>query len=269
MDAYSYIFAYGRYARVQAVSWGHPDTTGIPNLDYFISSKRLEAPGAQAHYTERLVQLSNLPAYYPRPAAVGAVNRGKYGFMRDAKLYGCPQSLFKFHPEFDAHLAGILRTDPKGIIVIPAGMPVWRELLRNRMKTSMSDVIHRVRFIDQVPEAQFLEFLKMMDVLLDPIHFGGGNTAYEAISVATPTVTWPGEFMRARVTAGAYDQMGFHDLIAQDAAGYVERAVRVANDDAYRAQCVAAIEDGSQRVFDDSSFVREFEAFCVDAYARS
>ena len=44
-----------RLAPVQAASWGHPQTTGLPTIDCFLSADGLEPPGAQAHYTERTV----------------------------------------------------------------------------------------------------------------------------------------------------------------------------------------------------------------------
>ncbi|MEO7405149.1 MAG: tetratricopeptide repeat protein, partial [Burkholderiales bacterium] len=269
MDEHCFLLAFGRYARVQAVSWGHPDTTGIPTIDYFISSARIETADADTHYSERLVRLPNLPSHYNRPMAGNPFNRAQFGLPSDMRLYGCPQSLFKFHPEFDPLLAGILRTDPKALIVVPASMPTWRELLRHRLKATMPDVLDRVRFTPTIPSDQFLGFLGSMDVLLDPIHFGGGNTTYESMSMGAPVVTWPKEFMRARVTAGAYDQMGFNELVVNDATSYVERAVRVANDDSYRRYCVQAIQDGSNQVIENMSAVRELEAFFAWAYAES
>ena len=46
-----------RLARVQATPWGHPETTGFPTIDYYLSAEALEPPNAAANYTERLVAL--------------------------------------------------------------------------------------------------------------------------------------------------------------------------------------------------------------------
>ena len=43
MDALTYYLAFARLAPVQCVTWGHPVTTGIPTMDYFLSSTHLEA----------------------------------------------------------------------------------------------------------------------------------------------------------------------------------------------------------------------------------
>jgi len=70
MSAKSYFLAFARLAPVQLTWFGHPDTTGIPNLDYFVSSALFELGDAQSHNTEHLVTLPETGniAYYHRPA---------------------------------------------------------------------------------------------------------------------------------------------------------------------------------------------------------
>ena len=109
MNMQTYLLAFSRLAPVQCVGWGHPITTGIPNLDYFLSSADLEPDGAEGHYTERLVKLKSLTSYYYRPTLTApALTRADFGLSTNHTLYVCPQTLFKIHPEFDAILAGIL-----------------------------------------------------------------------------------------------------------------------------------------------------------------
>src|SRR5262249_18408687 len=67
MEEWSYSLAFTRLAPVQCVLWGHPVTTGIDTIDYFLSSELLDVPEAQTHYTETLVRLPTLPVYYYRP----------------------------------------------------------------------------------------------------------------------------------------------------------------------------------------------------------
>src|SRR5207249_4355624 len=96
MDAISYFLAYARLAPVQCVTWGHPVTTGIPNVDAFLSADVLEPPGAEAHYSERLVRLGRLPTWYECPIVPAEpAGRAALGLPADATLYVCPQSLFK------------------------------------------------------------------------------------------------------------------------------------------------------------------------------
>jgi protein O-GlcNAc transferase len=64
MDALTQSLCYSRMATIQAATWGHPDTSGSPAIDYFVSSTLAETVDAQTHYTERLECLPNLGVYY-------------------------------------------------------------------------------------------------------------------------------------------------------------------------------------------------------------
>lgn len=102
MSTDTYYLAHARLAPVQCVSWGHPDTTGIDTLDYFISSSTIEPINAYEFYSEHLINLSRLPCYYELPDYNSILmTRSDFGLPNAARLYGCPQSLFKIHPEFD------------------------------------------------------------------------------------------------------------------------------------------------------------------------
>jgi predicted O-linked N-acetylglucosamine transferase (SPINDLY family) len=264
MDSMTYFLAFSRLARVQCVTWGHPVTTGIPNMDYFISSKHLEPPGAQDHYSEKLVLLNRLPVYYyPPEMPEEQPSREKFGLPREAKLYVCPQAPFKFHPDFDAALGSILRRDPRGLLILIEGhhFEHWAELLLKRFRKTFPDVIDRVRFLKAMPTKDFLCLLKTADALLEPPYFGGGNTTYESFACGIPIVTWPGPFMRGRVTLGCYRQMGVTDCVAADPQSYIEIALRLANDSGWRQEVSHKIRANAHVIFEDMEAVRELERF--------
>jgi protein O-GlcNAc transferase len=266
----NYFLAFGRYARVQCTSWGHPVTSGITAIDYYISSDRLEIAGAEAHYSERLVRFANLPTYYHRPQPVPAYDRSKLGLPDNARLYACLQSLFKFHPDFDAAIARVLRADPNAHIVTLAGeRDTWSSLLRTRWQTVMPDCMDRIKFIPHVDNSTYVALLRSADVLLDTFPFAGGNTTYQAIAVGAPLVTLPSDLLRGRCSLGAYDQIGFHGLVARDEKHYAELAVRVANDRDFRTQCLNAIADGAPRLFERMDSIEEFNEFFTSAYEAS
>ena len=105
------------------------------------------------------------------------------------------------------------------------------------------------------------------DVMLDPFHFGGGNSTYEALAMGTPIVTLPGEFMCGRVTYACYERMGMRDLIAADVASYVRLALRVANDRQWHHELSTSVAERSGTLYDDHDVVREFEEFLITAEA--
>jgi predicted O-linked N-acetylglucosamine transferase (SPINDLY family) len=84
------------------------------------------------------------------------------------------------------------------------------------------------------------------DVSLDPLHFGGGNTTYEALAVGTPVVTLPGPYLRSRISRALYQKMAGNDSsgggqlektpapVAASAEDYVGLAVELAHAGAWR-----------------------------------
>ncbi|HWG43727.1 MAG TPA: tetratricopeptide repeat protein [Gemmataceae bacterium] len=267
MDAWTYFLAFARLAPVQCITWGHPVTTGIPTIDYFLSARDLEPPDAGEHYSERLVQLENLPTYYHRlrlPDHFRA--RSYFGLAQDDHLYLCPQSLFKLHPELDRLFDGILRADPLGRIVLIAGhQDYWIELLMKRLRGVLGERTDRVVVLPRQSPEDFLSLLALADAVLDPIHFGGGNTAYEAFAVGSPIVTLPGRFMRGRVTYACYQRMGVLDCVAADAEDYVRIAVRLGSDPAWRADVRARILAAKDVLFENRGLIDELEQFFLTA----
>jgi protein O-GlcNAc transferase len=267
MGSLTYFLAFARLAPVQCVGWGHPVTTGIPTIDYFISARDLEPDDAVAHYTERLIQLEHLPVCYPRPDHVDQpLTREELGVPADATLYLCPQSVFKFHPDFDIELATLLRRDQSACLLLISGHHRdWSVQLGARIAKAFPEVADRVLFIPRVSQTIFPRLLKSADVLLDPPYFGGGNTTYEAFAAGLPIVTWPGPFMRGRVTAACYQRMGVRELIADSMESYVDLALRTAHDREFSARARAAIANTAGVLFDDLGAVRELEQFFSDA----
>ena len=109
------------------------------------------------------------------------------------------------------------------------------------------------------------------DVMLDSIGWSGGNTTLEALAQDLPVVTFEGDLMRGRVSAGMLRMMGMPETVAGTIDDYVALGgphrqgpglaggaqARVARDRQrlYRDRtCIAALEDfldraarGSQR----------------------
>jgi protein O-GlcNAc transferase len=269
MDAFTYTLAFSRMAPIQCVTWGHPVTTGLPTVDYFLSSQHLETTEGDSHYTEQLVRLPRLGVYYERPVRPTPFrSRSFFGLPEQAHLYVCPQTLFKFHPEFDPILADVLRQDPAGRLVLITGQhPHWNELLLGRFRRHMPDVCDRIHILPRQNRNDFLNLLAVADVMLDAIHFGGGNTSYEGLAMGLPIVTLPSAFLRGRLTYAMYCQMGFLDLVARDAADYVRLAVGLGVERDYRQQMHERIRAAAGVLYEDSAAVYGVERALQDMVA--
>ncbi|WP_207476512.1 O-linked N-acetylglucosamine transferase, SPINDLY family protein [Arenibaculum pallidiluteum] len=270
MAALTYFLAYARLAPLQTLTWGHPDTTGIPNLDHFLSCGAMEPPDAEAHYSEKLARLPGTTLFYPKPRPPEPMKpRAAFGLPEEATLYVCPQSLFKIHPDFDDLLIALLRRDPRALVVLVNTQDrMVAELLMRRISTTAGkDLRPRFQILGRMPSVDFLNVMGLGDVMLDPLHYSGGNTSLEALSLGTPIVTWPGAFMRGRHTHGFYRLMGYEDLVARDVADYLEIALRLGTDPAARKAARAAILARVDRLFEDAASIRAIEDFLEAALA--
>jgi predicted O-linked N-acetylglucosamine transferase (SPINDLY family) len=262
LEPLSYFLALARLAPVQLTSFGHPDTTGIPNLDCFVSSALYETPGAERDYSERLVQLPDagtLAYYYRPPVPAAPAPRTELALEEGDRIYFCAQTLQKIQPAMDAIFARIAELDPHARIVLIEFEAHKRRALEARFARHSPLLAQRVRFVDMVPYERFLARLAAADVLLDTVHFNGQNTTLEAFAVGTPVVTLPGALQRARHGQGLYRAMGFTELVASDAEDYARKAVRVATDAAFRTHCRERIAATSAAVFEDPRVVTSFE----------
>ena len=263
MDVRTYFLAFARLAPHQCVTWGHPDTTGIPNIDGFISSELIEPEGAGGHYSEALHCLKGLPTrYYPIELPTDMKSRGDFGLSQDCTLYLCPQSAIKHHPDVDFIFGEILRGDEAAEIAIVEGaVGEWTVQVRDRWRDTIPDVEARIKVVPrQSPEA-FIALQNAADVILDTPHFSGGNTSFEAFALGKPVVTHDAEFMRGRVTAGMYRMMGGEEMIAGSLEDYVRIALKLGQNEAHRGQMSERIREANSVLFSDTKVVLEFEEY--------
>ncbi len=270
MEPFTYLLGFARLAPVQCAFWGHPMTTGLPNIDYFISSEDLEIAGGDDHYTEKLVRLKSPAVSYRRPEApVPGKTRDDFGFEPGAHIYLCPQTLFKFHPDFDPMLGAILQGDKAGTLVLIEGKhEEWQELLMARLRDSIGEAGERIRFVPRQGFDDYLSLLRCADVILDPPVFGGGNSTLEALAMGTPVVTLPGDYLRERISTAWYRKMDFMDCVAEDGGDYVRIALELGCDPVRRAEVASRIADRAGVLFDDSDAIRGLEDFLIEAVKR-
>ncbi|HUN24814.1 MAG TPA: hypothetical protein VMU67_00800 [Steroidobacteraceae bacterium] len=273
MEPFSYLLAFARLAKVQCVSFGHPDTTGIATMDYWLSTDVYEPRGASAHYSERLVELHALPtlSYYFRPQAPQRLpRREELGLPSRAHLYICPQTLFKLHPDFDGLVRRILEQDGDGrVVLFTAHCAVWSAMLQRRFRRTMGELSERIQFLPRQSYARFLQLLGVADVVLDTPHFNGMNTSLDAFSVGTPVVTMPAALQRGRFTQAMYQAMEIDDCVASDADRYAALAVDIAGNRERRHALGELIRQRSHRLFEDRRALDEFERFFLASHQKS
>lgn len=267
MDALVMRLACLRLAPVQCVSWGHPNTSGLPTMDWFLTSDLMEPPGGEACYSERVHRLPGLGiAYGELEAPLTATDFAPWGIRPDAVLYLCCQYLPKYLPQHDALLARIARRVPAAqFAFISLRKPALDQIMRARLTAAFAaeglDAGRHVVFLPYLQPGQYAALNQRADIYLDTIGWSGGNTTLEAVAAGLPVVTLPGALMRGRHSAAILHRIGVTETIARDEDDYAALAVRLAEDAAWRQDVSRRVAAGQGNIYGDAEPLRALEAF--------
>lgn len=260
-DTTNYFLPFFRPAPIQCTGAGLPVTSGLPQVDYFLSNDVCEPDRAERSYTERLIRSRSLLTWQKRMELPdGPRPRSDFGVAENEHFYLCPHKIEKFHPDFDGLLGDILARDPRGVLVIPQDRHGYAaRKLQNRLRLVLPHVIDRIRFVPHQTLGNYLGLVNAADVLLDPIYYGGGLTSFDGLSFSKPIVTWPGEYVRGRYTFGFYCTMGVEECIAGNPEEYVSLAVRLGTDRDWRMHVAERIRQTSDVLFEAVDSVQEYD----------
>ncbi|TMH21956.1 MAG: hypothetical protein E6H61_08905 [Betaproteobacteria bacterium] len=260
-----------RLAPVQVTTWGHPETSGLATIDYYLSAQDMEPADGQAHYTERLVTLPHLGcSYQPTQIAPADPGLAELDSASDAPVFVCPGVPFKYAPQHDQVLPGIARALGRcRFVFFRHGSGELSNKLRRRLELAFArdglDFGDFGVFVPWLDRPSFYGLLQRADVLLDTIGFSGFNTAMQAVESALPIVTVEGRFLRGRLASGILKRMRLQELVASSPEEYVAVATRLARDGEYRKSIRGRIEAGRHILFDDDAPIRAMETFLAEA----
>lgn len=268
-----------RLAPVQCSAWGHPVTSGIPTIDYYLSGALSEPENAQEHYTEQLIRLPNLGISYPQPVIPAPTKtRANFGIEAEAVLYISCQMLIKYLPQHDCLFTAIAQRVPQAKIVFIVRSTATRRSSQNlvrqfRQRLQQAFVAVGLNSDDYcvfLPAQNWQDYTSLLldaDAFLDTPGFSGGHTTFDAIACNLPVVSHAGEFMRGRQSYGMLTMMGITATIAHDEAEYVEIAVRLGLEPEWRQAIAQQMSDRQQHLFDDTACVKGLEQFYQQAVA--
>lgn len=255
MSTGTYLLASCRLARVQCAAWGHPVTTGNDAIDVYFSCAEMEPPGYQSHYAERVLLLDGIGVDFAMPNVDAPGARADFGLPALGRLYFCPQSLFKIHPDMDDAFVKILEADTNAVLVFfhadsRAVTFAFADRLTRALAARAINAKGQIKFLPRLSTAAFRKVLQLADVILDPFHWSGGGTSLDALASDVPVVTLPGRFMRGRQTAAMLRMMEVEALIATDIETYVKTAVEVASNQTLNRDLRAIIHANKRTLFD-------------------
>ncbi|MGB3638684.1 MAG: tetratricopeptide repeat protein [Rivularia sp. (in: cyanobacteria)] len=263
-----------RLAPIQITSWGHPNTSGLPTIDYYLSSDLMEPEKAQEHYTEKLVRLPNLSINYtPLAVETEAISQKDIGIPDNEIMFWCCQSLFKYLPNHDDVFPRIAKelTNAKFVFIQHKSKyvtEVFRQRLRDAFQELGLNYQDHCIFLSRMDTQTFTSTAAVADVFLDSIGWSGCNSSLEAIAHNVPVVTLPGEMMRGRHSMAILKMMGIEETIASSKEEYVQIAIRLGRDAQYRQHISQLIAQNKHKLYNDLEPIRALEEFLFNAVGK-
>ncbi len=254
------MFAY-KPAPIQ-VSWlGWFATTGLPQMDYFLSDE-ISVRGIEAFFSEKITLLphtrlcmtppsNNLPV-----AELPALKKGHLNF-------GCIQNLAKITDDTLKTWGKILTAIPNATLQMQAkqfNQPEACELLRSRAKNAGMDV-NRLTLLPPMSREKYLQAMDDVDIFLDTYPYPGGTTTAEGLWMGIPTLTLMGDTLISRQGGSLLQAAGLPDWITYTEQDYIGLAVAWSQriDELAQLRRNLRARVAQSPLFDAQKFARDFE----------
>ncbi len=252
-----------RLAPIQCMSWGHPMTSGLPTVDYFLSNQLMEPENGQQYYREKLVRLPGLGMVPTKANLVieTVLNRADFNLPDNKLIYLCSQSLWKYLPQYDYIWPEIAQKVDNSLFVffrhMSKGITLkFQERIAKAFDKYGLDWQQYCYFSDRLDYHRFLRINELSDVFLDSFVWSGGISSLHAIASSLPVVTCPGEFMRGRQAMALLKQLNIDQTIAKDPAEYIDIAVDLALNEQFRQQIKEHIKNNEHLIYEDRSITQ-------------
>jgi predicted O-linked N-acetylglucosamine transferase (SPINDLY family)/SAM-dependent methyltransferase len=274
------LLATHRLARVQVASSGSVTTTGLRNMDYFISGTLTDSsPTAQEQYREKLIRLAGVAHCFSYgdseslSVSVNIVNRENLGISQDATVFISGANFFKIIPELIHTWAKIIAEVPNAIMLLLPYGPNWssqypkQDFAENIVAifSQYNIAADRLIIVDPHPvpnREEVKTYYQIADICLDSYPFSGTTSLVEPLQVGLPVVTRQGNSFRSAMGAAMIQSLGVSGLVANSEESYIQLAIALGNSPILCQQKAAEIQlamDNNPSFLDSKAYSAQME----------
>ncbi|NQV82987.1 MAG: tetratricopeptide repeat protein [Rhodospirillales bacterium] len=220
-----------RAAPVQ-VSFHDGATSGLEEMDYWLSDGFLHPPDTAEQFTEDLRRLPVFYQYSPIEGTppVGPPPTDEAGFITFASF----NNPAKVNADVIGLWAKVLKSVPGSKVLLKYKNWYDQESLRGRVREGFAACgieAGRIRFEGESPTlTDLLARYGDVDIALDPFPFNGATTTFQALWMGVPVVSLAGDTFISRAAGSMLHHAGLGDLAAGTPEDYVARAQGLATD---------------------------------------
>lgn len=216
-------------APVQVFMFGQPDTTAMPEVDYFISDKLLIDSENRQYYTENILYLPYGFICSPIKANGKAITRAEVGIAPDAFVFCSFCNPYKLEPfMFAVWMKLLQQVDNSVLYLMSNGNATFEKNILS--EATLHDVDPaRLFFANNVSIAGHIERMKLCDLFLDTPYYSSCSSASHALMAGLPVVTLCGKTNASRQGASVCHAAGLDEMICYSTNEYFQKALQLAS----------------------------------------
>ena len=252
------------------ITWLGQGTSGIPEIDYFISSKILNPQSDDKFYSEKVIRLPkisqslSIPENNLLPSDLPAK---KNKFI----TFGCFNQYAKVNIQVIELWSKILKAVKNSKLILKSA-----EFSNNKVYQNILDKFKKFE-IDQNSiilkgksdnRKEVLETYNLIDISLDPFPFQGNTSTCESVWMGVPVLTLKGNRYLSHFGESINLNLDMSDWIASTKEDYIKKATKFSAD----IEKLSKIRSGLRKksllspVFDSDEFSRDFGQMLSDLW---
>lgn len=261
-----HVFSY-KPAPIQ-ISWlGYFNTTGIPEMDYFIGDPYL-SPKCENHYfTETIWNLPDTWLCMNPPKKIITISTLpalKNGYI----TFGCFGNLTKINNRVIKIWAKILIKIPSSKLFLKSKQFNDASLI-NKIENEFYFLgIRKERLILESPSSsdEYFNSYNKIDIVLDTFPYPGGTTSVDAIWMGVPVLTLKGDRFLSHLGESIAYNSDQENWIANDEKDYINKAITYSSNLKYLSELKNTLRTSVLKtpLFDTKRFVKNFEIMLIE-----
>jgi len=256
------IFVHGA-APVQVNFLGFPGTMGSEVIDYIIADDFIIPESHESFYSEKIARMPICyqPSNGDRIVPEKRTTREDWGIPPEANfVFGSFNASYKITEDEVKVWAKILFRCPDSCLALLDGSEGWRASVIDSFRRS-GIAENRLVFLHRVSIADHLERHHIIDLMLDSFWVNAHTTCNDAIWMAIPVLTLPGDTFASRVCGSILHHCGLDELISRDVDEYISKATWFYENssDLSALKCKVESVRASSSFFSGARFCQSFE----------
>jgi predicted O-linked N-acetylglucosamine transferase (SPINDLY family) len=258
-------------ARVQITHVASAGALGLSAVDFKLTDRFADPPANADWHLEALLPMAGCvyPFRHIAPATDHPFHRAALGIAPDAIVIGAFVSPLKLSRRTLALWREVLERVPRARLAFSPSAPWLRDFYPRLLKAAGIDEARAVMLPQGRDDAENQARYTLVDLVLDPMPFGGVNGVLEPLDMGVPVVTLCGRSHGERSAYSILSNLGVTATVAQTGREYTDIAVRLADDAAFMRDVRAQIQAGLAQspLVDMVAHTRNLESAYIAALA--